>query len=44
MSPSDHDAFVLPDLSEAVHRIDHDGPYFTSHGRGNAASTPHGSG
>jgi preprotein translocase subunit SecA len=24
MSPSDHDAFVLPDLSEAVHRIDHD--------------------
>ncbi|MEP6621956.1 MAG: preprotein translocase subunit SecA [bacterium] len=23
MSPSDHDAFVLPDLSEAVHRIDH---------------------
>jgi preprotein translocase subunit SecA len=24
MSPSDHDAFVLPDLSEAVHRIDKD--------------------
>ena len=24
MSPADHDAFVLPDLSEAVHRIDHD--------------------
>ncbi|HJU88136.1 MAG TPA: preprotein translocase subunit SecA [Gemmatimonadaceae bacterium] len=24
MSPSDHDAFVLPDISEAVHRIDHD--------------------
>ncbi|HEY2064335.1 MAG TPA: preprotein translocase subunit SecA [Gemmatimonadaceae bacterium] len=24
MSPSDHDAFILPDLSEAVHRIDHD--------------------
>ena len=24
LSPSDHDAFVLPDLSEAVHRIDHD--------------------
>jgi preprotein translocase subunit SecA len=24
MSPSDHEAFVLPDLSEAVHRIDHD--------------------
>src|SRR6476659_173966 len=24
MSPSDHDAFVLPDLSEAVHRVDHD--------------------
>jgi preprotein translocase subunit SecA len=23
MSPSDHDAFILPDLSEAVHRIDH---------------------
>ncbi len=23
MSPSDHDAFVLPDLSEAVHQIDH---------------------
>ena len=23
MSPADHDAFVLPDLSEAVHRIDH---------------------
>ncbi len=23
MSPSDHDAYVLPDLSEAVHRIDH---------------------
>src|SRR4030081_2688100 len=23
MAPSDHDAFVLPDLSEAVHRIDH---------------------
>jgi preprotein translocase subunit SecA len=23
MSPSDHEAFVLPDLSEAVHRIDH---------------------
>lgn len=25
-----------------VHRIDHDGPYFTSHGWGNAASTPQG--
>ena len=24
MSPSDHDAFVLPDLSQEVHRIDHD--------------------
>jgi len=24
MSPADHDAFVLPDLSEAVHRIDKD--------------------
>jgi preprotein translocase subunit SecA len=24
MSPADHEAFVLPDLSEAVHRIDHD--------------------
>ncbi len=24
LSPGDHDAFVLPDLSEAVHRIDHD--------------------
>ncbi len=23
MSPNDHDAYVLPDLSEAVHRIDH---------------------
>jgi preprotein translocase subunit SecA len=23
MAPADHDAFVLPDLSEAVHRIDH---------------------
>ena len=23
MSPSDHEAFILPDLSEAVHRIDH---------------------
>ncbi len=23
MSPDDHDAYVLPDLSEAVHRIDH---------------------
>ncbi|MDB4879290.1 MAG: Protein translocase subunit secA, partial [Gemmatimonadetes bacterium] len=23
MSPSDHDSFLLPDLSEAVHRIDH---------------------
>jgi preprotein translocase subunit SecA len=23
MSPADHDAFVLPDLSEAVHRLDH---------------------
>jgi preprotein translocase subunit SecA len=23
MSPADHDAFILPDLSEAVHRIDH---------------------
>jgi preprotein translocase subunit SecA len=23
MAPTDHDAFVLPDLSEAVHRIDH---------------------
>jgi FMN-dependent oxidoreductase (nitrilotriacetate monooxygenase family) len=25
-----------------VHRIDHDGPFFTSHGWGNAASTPQG--
>ncbi|MFN2400338.1 MAG: preprotein translocase subunit SecA [Gemmatimonadaceae bacterium] len=24
MSPSDHDAFLLPDISEAVHRIDRD--------------------
>ena len=24
MSPNDHEAFVLPDISEAVHRIDHD--------------------
>jgi preprotein translocase subunit SecA len=24
MSPSDHEAFVLPDLSQEVHRIDHD--------------------
>ncbi|HJR42099.1 MAG TPA: preprotein translocase subunit SecA [Gemmatimonadaceae bacterium] len=24
LSPSDHDAFVLPDISEAVHQIDHD--------------------
>ena len=24
LSPSDHDAFVLPDISEAVHRIDRD--------------------
>ncbi len=24
MDPSDHDAYMLPDLSEAVHRIDHD--------------------
>jgi preprotein translocase subunit SecA len=24
MSPSDHDEFLLPDLSEAIHRIDHD--------------------
>jgi preprotein translocase subunit SecA len=24
MSPSEHDAFVLPDLSQEVHRIDHD--------------------
>ncbi len=24
MSPSDHEAYILPDLSEAVHRIDHD--------------------
>ncbi|HVE77895.1 MAG TPA: preprotein translocase subunit SecA [Gemmatimonadaceae bacterium] len=24
MAPSDHDAFLLPDISEAVHRIDHD--------------------
>ena len=24
MAPSDHDAYMLPDLSEAVHRIDHD--------------------
>jgi preprotein translocase subunit SecA len=24
MSPSDHDAFVLPDISQEVHRIDHD--------------------
>src|SRR5918999_64458 len=24
LSPSDHDQFMLPDISEAVHRIDHD--------------------
>ncbi|MGH7717872.1 MAG: SEC-C metal-binding domain-containing protein, partial [Gemmatimonadaceae bacterium] len=24
MSPGEHEAFVLPDISEAVHRIDHD--------------------
>src|SRR3954470_8853147 len=24
MSPSEHDAFVLPDISQEVHRIDHD--------------------
>ena len=24
MSPTDHDAFVLPDISQEVHRIDHD--------------------
>ena len=24
MSPIDHEAFILPDISEAVHRIDHD--------------------
>src|SRR5439155_22343625 len=24
MSPDDHDAFVMPDLSQEVHRIDHD--------------------
>ncbi|MDQ3696595.1 MAG: preprotein translocase subunit SecA [Gemmatimonadota bacterium] len=24
LSPSDHDAFLLPDISEAVHRLDHD--------------------
>jgi preprotein translocase subunit SecA len=24
MSPDDHEAFILPDISEAVHRIDHD--------------------
>jgi preprotein translocase subunit SecA len=24
LSPSDHDAFLLPDISDAVHRIDHD--------------------
>jgi preprotein translocase subunit SecA len=24
MSPSDHEAFVLPDISQEVHRIDHD--------------------
>ena len=24
MSPAEHEAFILPDLSEAVHRIDHD--------------------
>ncbi len=24
MSPQDHDAFVLPDISQEVHRIDHD--------------------
>ncbi len=23
LSPADHDAFILPDLSEAVHRLDH---------------------
>jgi long-chain alkane monooxygenase len=27
---------------EKVHRIDHDGPFFTSHGWGNAAYTPQG--
>jgi len=24
MAPTDHEAFILPDISEAVHRIDHD--------------------
>ena len=24
MSPTDHEAFVLPDISREVHRIDHD--------------------
>jgi preprotein translocase subunit SecA len=24
LSPADHEAFVMPDISEAVHRIDHD--------------------
>ena len=24
MSPNDHEAFVLPDISEQVHRIDRD--------------------
>ncbi len=24
LSPSDHDAFIMPDISSAVHRIDHD--------------------
>src|SRR5439155_25534978 len=24
MSPNDHDAFIIPDLSQEVHRVDHD--------------------
>jgi long-chain alkane monooxygenase len=31
--------FAVP---EKVHRIDHDGPFFTSHGYGNTAATPQG--
>jgi FMN-dependent oxidoreductase (nitrilotriacetate monooxygenase family) len=34
-----HGVFAEP---AKVHRIDHDGPYFSSHGYGNTASTPQG--
>jgi FMN-dependent oxidoreductase (nitrilotriacetate monooxygenase family) len=34
-----HGVFADP---AKVHRIDHDGPYFSSHGYGNSASTPQG--